>query len=105
MSTVTLMRGVVQCTPDPWTRVAYLNMSDSSSVCPNGTQKFVSGSAIACGIPDSPSGTCVSITHSITHNYSEICGQVAGYQKGSPSDFIPGVTDINGIYVDGVSIT
>ena len=94
-------------TVGPWTRVAYLNMSESSSVCPSGTQKFVNGSAIACGIqePGSSSGACASITFSTAGNYLEICGQMAGYQKGSTSAFDNGVSDINEIYVDGISIT
>ena len=38
--------------PGPWARVAYLSMSDSSSVCPSGTQMFVSGSVTACGLQE-----------------------------------------------------
>ena len=49
--------------------------------------------------------TVVSTTHSITHSYSEICGQMAGYQKGSPDAFWTGQTGIDEIYVDGISIT
>ena len=85
--------------------MAYLNMSDSSSVCPSGTQKLVSGSAIACGIQEPSNPTCVSITHSIAHAYSEICGQVAGYQEGSPDAFRSGQTDTDVAYADGVIIT
>ena len=92
-------------TAGPWTRVAHLNMSDSNSVCPNGTQKFVNGSAIACGIQEPSDAMCVSITYSIAHCYSEICGQVAGHQKGTTDAFATDQTDINGVYVDGVSIT
>ena len=91
--------------PGPWRRVAHLNMSDSSSVCPSGTQKFVKDSAIACGIQEPSNAKCVSITNSITHSYSQICGKVAGYQKASPDAFSRGVTDINKAYVDGISIT
>ena len=101
LSTVTLGRSVVLLAP--WTRVAYLNMSDSSSVCPPGTQKFVNGSAIVCGIQDSSIGTCVSITASVTSNYSQICGQVAGYQKGSTDGF--STNGIDSTSLDGVSIT
>ena len=79
--------------------------ADSSSVCPSGSQKFFSGSAIACGIQHPSDAMCLSITNSKTQSYSQICGQVAGYQKGSPDAFLTGQTDINGIYVEGVSIT
>ena len=80
-------------------------MADSSSECPPGTQKFVSGSAIACGIQEPSNPTCVSLNYSIPQNYSEVCGQMAGYQKGSLDAFAAGINDINSNYVDGVSIT
>ena len=88
-----------------WTRVAYLNMSDSSSVCPSGTKKIVNGSAIACGIEDPNGSKCVSVTAAVTHSYSQICGQVVGYQKGSTEGFETTTNDIDGVYLDGVSIT
>ena len=80
-------------------------MSDSSSVCPNGTQKFVNGSAIACGVEDPNGNKCVSITSAVTQSYSQICGQVVGYQKGAPTGFGKGTNGIDGVYLDGVSIT
>ena len=89
--------------PGPWTRVSYLNMSDSCSVCPSGTQKFVQGSATACGIQEYSATTCVQISMSAAYSYSQICGRVAGYQKGTPDGL--SLKDINEAYVDGVSIT
>ena len=97
MSTVAL-RGMCG-TAGPWTRVAYLNMSDSSSVCPSGTQMFVSGSAIACGIQEPSDPTCISFTYPAVHSYSKICGQMAGYQKGSTDSFHNYKNDINGNYM------
>ena len=47
----------------------------------------------------------MSITYSITNSYSEICGEVAGDQKGWTDAFQTVSNDINGNYVDGVSIT
>ena len=93
-------------TAGPWTRVAYLNMSDSNAVCPSGTQKFVNEDVVACGIQGYfGSSTCsVSIMASMTSNYSQICGQVAGFQTGSPDGFLNS-DDIDSIYLDGVSIT
>ena len=34
-----------------------------------------------------------------------ICGQVVGYQKGSPNGFVTSTNDIDGVYLDGVRIT
>ena len=58
----------------PWTRVTYLNMSDSSSVCPNGTQKFITWSDITRGIQEPSNPKCVSITNPLTHSYSVLTG-------------------------------
>ena len=96
--------------PGAWRRVAYLNMSDSSSVCPSGTQKFEQGSAIACGIQEPNGPKCAQISTSITNSYSQICGRVAGYQKGTPDAFFISPShlysiNLDGHYVDGVSIT
>ena len=77
-------------------------MSESSAVCPSGLQKFVKGDAVACGIHSGSS--CVSIVTSMTSSYSQICGQVAGYQKGTPDGFLNS-DNIDSIYLDGVSIT
>ena len=38
-------------------------------------------------------------------SYSQICGKVIGYQKGTPNAFNTNNNDINGVYLDGVSIT
>ena len=38
--------------------------------CPSGTQKFVSGSAIACGIRGSPNSMFVSVTASVPGKYT-----------------------------------
>ena len=93
-------------TAGPWTRVAYLNMSDCSSACPNGSQQFVNGSTIACGIQEPSDPGCVSISAPTAHSYSHICGQVAGYQKGSGNGFGDSFnSSIDKPYLDGISIT
>ena len=42
--------------PGPWNRVTYFNISDSSSVCPSGTQEFVQGSAVSGGLQERATG-------------------------------------------------
>uniref|UniRef100_A0A1X7UTI6 Fibrinogen C-terminal domain-containing protein n=1 Tax=Amphimedon queenslandica TaxID=400682 RepID=A0A1X7UTI6_AMPQE len=89
-----------------WTRLAYLNMSDSTMNCPSGFRLYQSGSYRACGRPVTSSGSCVSVkfpSHGIS--YSQICGRVTGYQYTSPSAFSIGSNNLNLYYVDGVSIT
>ena len=87
-----------------WTRLAYLNMSDSTVNCPSGFRLYQSGSVRACGRPVTSSGSCVSVEFpSNGMSYSQVCGRVTGYQYHSPD----GATrnNLNGDYVDGVSIT
>ena len=101
-----------------WTRLAYLNMTDSTVNCPSGFRLYQSGGVRACG---RPSGGCTSVQFpSNGTSYSQICGRVVGYQFGSPDADYPGRyegeetygtvidtnhNDINSYYVDGVSIT
>ena len=91
-----------------WTRLAYLNMSDSTESCPSGFKLYQSGGVRACGRPNDG---CVSVTfpsNGIT--YSHVCGRVVGYQYGSADavDSTHGTNEhnnINSYYVDGISIT
>ena len=91
-----------------WTRLAYLNMSESTQNCP-GFRLYQSGGVRACGRPASYGGSCASVQFpSNGIMYSQICGRVVGYQYGI-SDALDTThghhNDINGPYVDGVSIT
>ena len=87
-----------------WTRLAYLDMSDSTQNCPSGFGMYQSGGVRACGRPVTNSGSCVSVQFpSNGISYSQICGRVTGYQYKTPD--APVRSDINSYYVDGVSIT
>ena len=92
-----------------WTRLAYLDMSDSTVNCPTGFILYQSGGVRACGRPDSSGGSCSSVQYpSNGISYSQICGRVVGYQYGTADavDTVYGnISDINSYYVDGVSIT
>ena len=94
-----------------WTRLAYLDMTDSTENCPSGFRLYQSGGVRACGRATSNGGSCVSVQFpSNGISYSQVCGRVTGYQYTSPdaSDPLHGTEshyDINSYYVDGVSIT
>ncbi len=98
-----------------WTRIAYLDTSDSTVDCPDGFQLYESSGVRACGrATGGPS--CESVKFDTNGvSYSEVCGRVIGYQYASPNavhseddvvhNNIDSHNDINSFYVDGVSIT
>ena len=95
------------CGTEGWTRLAYLNMSDSTENCPAGFGLYESNGVRACGRPTSV-GSCQSIKFPFNGvSYSQVCGRVVGYQyvSTSGSTAAAGTTDINTYYLDGISIT
>ena len=93
-----------------WTRLAYLDMSESTVNCPSGFRLYQSGSVRACGRPVTSSGSCVSVKFpSNGMSYSQVCGRVTGYQYYTPdtinSPLHSNHNNLNDDYVDGVSIT
>ncbi len=91
-----------------WTRLAYLDMIDSTVDCPPGFKLYEDtlNGVRACGRPDTQGGSCVSIKFpSNGISYSEVCGRVVGYQYGSPDALYTSSNSIDSYYVDGVSIT
>ena len=88
-----------------WTRLAYLDMSDSMQKCPTEFRLYESDGVRACGRATNDGGSCQSVRFpSNGISYSQVCGKVIGYQFGSP-DGIRSDGDIDSQYVDGVSIT
>ena len=88
-----------------WTRIAYLDMSDSTEECPPGFRLYQSGSVRACGRQSSNSAGCQSVKFPSYGKYSQVCGRVVGYQHGTPNAVYSGHNDINSHYVDGISLT
>uniref|UniRef100_A0A1X7T7F2 Fibrinogen C-terminal domain-containing protein n=1 Tax=Amphimedon queenslandica TaxID=400682 RepID=A0A1X7T7F2_AMPQE len=68
-----------------WTRIASLDMTNSSQNCSSGLEELMTGG--------------------IRLFYSQICGKVVGYQKGTTDGVNTNNNDINCVYIDGVSIT
>ena len=87
-----------------WTRVAYLDMSDSQR-CPNELSLYNVDGVRACGRRFSLVGSCDNVTFSTNGtSYSQVCGRVIGYQFGT-TDSIRSHQSIDDPYVEGVSIT
>ena len=94
--------GELCSTEGGWTRLAYLDMADSTLNCPPGYKLYESGGVRACG---SSSGGCQSIKFpSNGASYSEVCGRVVGYQYGTTDALNIQINNIDLHYVDGVSI-
>ena len=101
MSILALRRSVVLLAPgQEWFT------SCSSSVCPSGTKMYFSGSAIACGIQEPSTPTCIPFTYPAVHSYSKIMWPNGRIPKGL-NRFLLQLQQwyyINGNYVDGVTI-
>ena len=92
-----------------WMRVAQLDMADNGQQCPTGLRQRTDSGKRTCGI-NSDHAACSSVTFPVdTLGYSKVCGKIKAFQFGSPDSFgLSGRTsnsDINGNYVDGVSLT
>ena len=101
-----------------WMRLAQLDTTNGDS-CPGDWINNAAYNSLCTGV-DTPG--CHSANFSVPYSYNKICGQLRGFQKGSPDSFYPyafahNVTPpdryvpyrfsktVNGVYVDGVSIT
>ena len=86
-----------------WMRVAELDMTNSSHQCPSGFILRTDSNRRTCGI--SPRSGCSSVTFSgLGLQYSRVCGKIKAYQVGTTDSF-DGERNIDGRYVDGISIT
>ena len=96
-----------------WTRIAYLNMAQPGATCPEGLRARSYNNLdhqLCSKIGDE--GGCSSVYYPSLINYTKVCGQIRGYQYGSPDGTGPtkkgrikSNTEIDQVYVDGVSIT
>ena len=96
-----------------WTRIAYLNTTQPGAVCPEGliARSYNNLDHQLCSKIGDGDG-CSSVYYSSPIYYTKVCGQVRGYQYGSPDGAGPNLGNepdrdrtIDELYVDGVSIT
>ena len=97
-----------QCGGPGWRRVVFLNMTNTSHVCPAGL-RLTSYSRRTCGRANSRSGTCSSTSFRVVGSqYSRVCGRALAYQWGYNLAFYGHSVNRQGIdhsYVDGLSLT
>ena len=92
-----------------WTRVTFINMTNTSQQCPSGLA-LTTYSKRTCGRTSSSGDRCDSTSFSVGGMaYSRVCGRIIGYQFGNTAAFYrydQGLaTTIESQYVDGVSLT
>lgn len=97
-----------------WRRIAYLDMTEGGSQCPQGMTEFSSSGKRLCGRSnDAESFSCASaIFFTGEAEYTKICGRIVGYAFGSPYAFL-GYSlfadersfSIETYYIDGVAVT
>ena len=91
-----------------WRRIGNLDMTQPSARCPSSLTEHSNSltGQRACG--RSLDRGCSSVIFPSHGKYSQVCGQIVGYQQGSMDSFghnrLVGRT-INDVYVDGISIT
>ena len=89
-----------------WMRVAFVNMSESGTTCPEGLAQQTYSGLTLCSRSTSSGGGCQGVVFStLGMNYSKVCGQLRGYKVGTPNAFLNQIEGIDGPYVDGVSVT
>ena len=98
------MFGHCGCGRSSWTKLVDLNMTDTTQTCPTSSWRLVNTSSVrACG--RTAAGCQSAIFPARGKSYTRVCGQVNGIQFGNPDGFGLNIGGIEGVYVDGVSIT
>ena len=88
-----------------WMQVANIDMTNSSHTCPQGLNATTHHPIRVCGINVNGRG-CSSATFDVHGiEYSQVCGKIIGYQDRSPDGFNTPNRGIDGVYVEGVSLT
>ena len=85
-----------------WVRVAYED-SSQNGMCPSGLSEHTSSGMHTCRRAENSAG-CSSVRFTTHLSYSKVCGRITAITEGAPDGFTDD-TDINGTYVDGVSLT
>ena len=95
----------ISCGDGGWMRVVSLDFSNASTSCPSGLQERVDSGIRTCGI-ESSEAACPSVMLSASGvEYTKVCGKILAYQFSSTDGFRTGSNNIEGSYVNGVSLT
>ena len=96
---------VSECGEGIWYRIAHLNMSNPSETCPTVWNQYATP-VRACGRKNLLVSTCDSVLYpTYGYRYSKVCGRALGYRYGYTDGFNQGISSIDDIYTEGLSIT
>lgn len=86
-----------------WMRVAEVDFSNTSELCPTGFSERTDGTLRTCHTDNMG---CTSIDYSTFGvTYSRVCGRLVGYQLGNPDAFLNAMVGLDDQYLDGWSMT
>ena len=88
-----------------WRRIANIHISAGDD-CPGEWRKATNSSVSFYRVASNNEFVCSSANFSTNGiSYQRVCGRARGYQKGRTLGFFPGNSDIDEVYVTGLSIT
>ena len=102
-----------RCGQPGWTRVAFINMSDTNQSCPSELAEMNYNGVRVC--QRRANLACDSVNFNVPETYNNVCGHIIGYQIGSNDAFCPfqescpfraqRAYTIDDVYLDGLSLT
>ena len=94
-----------ECGKGFWYFVASMNMSDQNQTCPSDWIEY-SNPVRSCASPPARSINCEGgVSYPVPTSYSRVCGRAIGHGLNTPDAFEDSNNDIDGSYVDGISVT
>lgn len=102
-----------------WNRIAFLDMSDPTMQCPGIWREILNSTVVNSTVPGLRACGGVRLGDRVCDSnvfpniagiaYRQVCGRMVGYQLSAPDAFRPyhegSVRNIEGAYLDGVSVT
>ena len=96
---------MTECGGGVWTRIAHINMTVPSTMCPSGLERVTSPKRSCRKTVDTGSSSSTFSTFGLPYN--NVCGYVMGYQFGTPDAFNPYQNEhtVDSCYADGVLLS
>ena len=100
----------VYCSAEGGTRVAFLNMTDPTEVCPRPWEEIIVPESVRSCVRNFTGSGCQSVFYSTNGmEYNKVCGRIIGYQYGNVAAFRNYYDNnsltIDDVYFDGLVLT